>query len=134
MGSFIAVDFDGTVVTHAYPHIGEDIDAVPVLKRLVKAGHSIILSTMRSGPELAEAVAWFKKHQIPLFGVNENPTQKSWTSSPKVYAQLLIDDTALGCPLIYIDGQRPFVDWATVEISLESGGYLPHLPKTYNQA
>ena len=24
-------------------------------------------------------------HDIPLFGVNENPTQKDWTSSPKPY-------------------------------------------------
>ena len=28
----IAIDFDGTVVTHAYPEIGEDAGAAPVLK------------------------------------------------------------------------------------------------------
>ena len=33
----IALDFDGTVVTHEYPYIGEDIGAVPVLKELVAA-------------------------------------------------------------------------------------------------
>lgn len=32
--AIIAVDFDGTVVTHAYPHIGNDIGAVPVLREL----------------------------------------------------------------------------------------------------
>ncbi len=31
-GAIIAIDFDGTVVTHAYPHMGMDADAVPVLK------------------------------------------------------------------------------------------------------
>lgn len=25
----IAIDFDGTVVTHAYPEIGEDVGAAP---------------------------------------------------------------------------------------------------------
>ena len=25
---------------------------------------------------LQDAIDWFKKHDIPLFGVNENPTQK----------------------------------------------------------
>ena len=30
--ALIAVDFDGTVVTHAYPEIGDDAGAVPVLK------------------------------------------------------------------------------------------------------
>ena len=28
----IAIDFDGTVVTHEYPKVGRDIGAVPVLK------------------------------------------------------------------------------------------------------
>ena len=45
----IAIDFDGTCVTHEYPYIGKDIGAVPVLQRLVKAGHELILWTMRSG-------------------------------------------------------------------------------------
>jgi hypothetical protein len=31
----IAVDFDGTCVTHDFPHVGKDIGAVPVLKELV---------------------------------------------------------------------------------------------------
>ena len=34
-GAIIAIDFDGTVVTHAYPHMGMDAVAVPVLKELV---------------------------------------------------------------------------------------------------
>lgn len=64
----IAVDFDGTVVTHRYPQIGMDIKAVPVLKKIVDAGHQIVLHTMRSGKELEEAVAWFTENEIPLYG------------------------------------------------------------------
>ena len=47
--AIIAVDFDGTVVTHAYPHIGNDIGAVPVLRELIGNGCRVILYTMRSG-------------------------------------------------------------------------------------
>ena len=118
---YIAVDFDGTCVTHEYPNVGRDIGAVPVLKKLVEAGHKLILNTMRSGDELADAIQWFIDNDIPLFGVNENPTQKSWTASPKVYAHIYIDDAALGCPLItnLFFTQRPFVDWKEVEKQLK---------------
>ena len=39
----IAIDFDGTVVTHAYPEIGEDAGAAPVLKELTDNGCRLIL-------------------------------------------------------------------------------------------
>ncbi len=121
---YIAVDFDGTCVTHEYPRVGRDIGAVPVLKKLVDAGHKLILNTMRSGDELADAIKWFIDNDIQLFGINENPTQKSWTASPKVYANLYIDDAALGCPLTtdsFFTKKpfvKPFVDWREVEKQL----------------
>jgi hypothetical protein len=114
---YIAVDFDGTCVTHEYPKVGKDIGAVPVLKKLTDNGHKIILNTMRSGKELADAIKWFIDNDIPLFGANENPTQKSWTDSPKVHANVYIDDCGIGCPVIYnpaVSG-RPYVDWTAIE-------------------
>jgi hypothetical protein len=133
----INIDFDGTVVTHDFPNIGKDIGAVPVLKKLIENGHKLILFTMRSHrpflsftgtmrDTLDEAVEWFKENDIPLFGINANPGQKDWTDSPKSYAQLLIDDTALGCPLRYDTkiSQRPFVDWGKTEEWLESRGLI----------
>ena len=119
---YIAVDFDGTCVTHEYPRVGKDIGAVPVLKKLVDSGHHIILNTMRSGKELVDAVHWFADNDIPLYGANENPTQKEWTLSPKVYAHLYIDDAALGCPLKFdrAVSSRPFVDWEVVDTYLGS--------------
>ena len=113
---YIAVDFDGTCVTHDYPRIGKEIGATKVLKRLVEAGHKLILNTMRSGKELQDAIHWFDKNGIELYGVNENPTQKHWTTSPKVYAHMYIDDAAFGCPLrnaTYLS-DRPFVDWDSI--------------------
>ena len=119
---YIAVDFDGTCVTHEYPRVGKDIGAVPVLKKLIDSGHHLILNTMRSGKELVDAVQWFADNDIPLYGANENPTQKEWTLSPKVYAHLYIDDAALGCPLKFdrAVSSRPFVDWEVVDTYLGS--------------
>jgi hypothetical protein len=121
----IAVDFDGTCVTHDYPYIGSDIGAVPVLRELVDAGYNLVLNTMRSGRLEKDAVKWFKENNIPLYGVNCNPDQKSWTSSPKVFADLYIDDAALGIPLKTSQtSTRPFVDWVAVRELLVSLGYL----------
>lgn len=143
----ICIDFDGTCVTHEFPKVGKDIGAVPVLKKLVEAGHKLILFTMRSnralpnetvGPTimdvtgmfLDDAVNWFKQNDIPLHGINENPTQKNWTTSPKAYGQLYIDDAALGCPLklAYSDKQETmfiqYVDWEKVEETLKAIGVL----------
>ena len=138
----IAVDFDGTCVTHEFPYVGKEIGAAEVLKELTDKGHKIILFTMRSHPNeinqnrtldeniinndvLQDAIDWFKKHDIPLFGVNENPTQKDWTSSPKPYAHIYIDDAALGVPLkhSYIS-DRPYVDWDIVRYYLHAKSIL----------
>lgn len=111
----IAIDFDGTCVTHEYPNIGESIGAEEVLCDLVETGHKLILFTMRSGDKLSDAVGWFEKNSVPLYGINKNPVQGRWTDSPKAYAQLYIDDAALGCPLSYKEGKRPYVDWSEVK-------------------
>jgi hypothetical protein len=116
----ICVDFDGTVVTHDYPKIGKDIGALPVLKKLVNNGHKLILYTMRNGKELEEAVQWYKDNDIELYGINTNPTQRTWTDSPKAYCNLVIDDIGLFIPLIYDlnISNRPFVNWTQVEQEL----------------
>ena len=122
----IAVDFDGTCVTHEYPRVGNDIGAIPVLKKLIDVGHQLILFSMRSDKEQQDAVDWFAKNNIPLYGININPDQLSWTKSNKAYAQLYIDDAALGCPLIYDTkiARRPFVDWIKVEEILKEKGLI----------
>ena len=123
----IAVDFDGTCVKHAYPKIGEDIGAVPVLKEFIRRGHRLILNSMRSDQLLDEAVQWFKNNGIELYGVNHNPDQDNWTNSTKTYAQIYIDDAALGCPTSYDGINRPYVDWRTVAQAL--GYKYDELPK-----
>lgn len=122
---FIGLDFDGTMVTHRYPEIGEPLDyAVEVVHKLMKAGHKIILYTMRSGERLQEAVDYLEGEGIVLYGVNENKTQKHWTTSPKIFCNLYIDDAALGIPATVEASGRLIVNWEEVETLLEERGYL----------
>ena len=144
----IAIDFDGTCVKHEFPSIGKDIGAIPVLKDLVKNGHKLVLNTMRGNRYslyngdmvlfdtvrtklspiaytlLDDAQLWFVKNDIPLYGVNRNPDQKEWTDSSKTYANLYIDDAALGIPLIDNGIDRPYVDWVEVRKMLTKIGVL----------
>ncbi|MCC5807595.1 MAG: hypothetical protein JJU00_14825 [Opitutales bacterium] len=125
----IAVDFDGTCVTHEWPHVGREIGATPVLRRMIAQGAQLILWTMRSGIHLQDALEWFTARDIPLYGVQRNPTQDTWTKSPKAYAHLYIDDAALGCPLIHgRSGTLPYVDWKTVESILWPAPANPSSP------
>ena len=126
MKKIIAVDFDGTLVSHMYPKIGiENPSAFRVLKKLIEQGHQLILWTMRSGEPLNEAVAYCEERGISFLGVNSNPNQSSWTTSPKQYADLYIDDAALGCPTQFDPNtQRQWVNWRDVEAILIRTGYL----------
>ena len=122
----IAVDFDGTCVEHDYPSVGMDVEgAVDVLRSLIAKGHRLVLFTMRSGDKLEDAVRWFKERKIALWAVNENPEQREWTSSPKVFADLYIDDSAVGCPIRFINGvRRPVINWSKIRSQLEYDGVL----------
>jgi hypothetical protein len=125
----ICIDFDGTCVTHEFPEIGEDIGAEPVLKKLVENGHKLVLFTMRSdgqdkGDVLSDAIRWFDERGIPLYGIQTNPDQRSWTTSPKAYGHIYIDDAALGVPLVRHEDGRPYVNWKKVERLLELRGLI----------
>src|SRR5574343_122261 len=121
----IAVDFDGTCVTHEYPKVGVDIGAAPVLKELVENGHKLVLYTMRSGETLLDALEWFKFNEIPIERCETVIENQTWTQSPKLYAQLYIDDAALGCPLLTSEKiERPYVDWLVVRNWLVRHNYI----------
>jgi hypothetical protein len=141
----IVLDFDGTCVANEYPRVGFEIGATTILKELVDNGHQLVLFTMRSNRRtflanlfnwhskddncLNDAVNWFKERKIPLYGIQKDPNQSTWVDSPKVKGELIIDDSALGCPLVYPLGKgrgcRPYVDWQKVRDNLEQLGVLP---------
>jgi len=116
----IAVDFDGTLVEHCFPEIGPAAPiAVEWCKKFVAAGATLILWTMRSngqqgGAVLDDAVGWCTQQGIVLSGINENCDQYTWTSSPKAYAHIYIDDAAFGCPLRQAGSGKWVVDWDIV--------------------
>jgi hydroxymethylpyrimidine pyrophosphatase-like HAD family hydrolase len=95
----IAVDFDGTIVEHAYPEIGKELlFAFETLKQLQKQGHQLILWTVRTGEKLNEAVEFCKKNGIEFYAVNKNyPEEKlDDETSRKINAAIFIDDRNIG--------------------------------------
>ena len=112
----IAVDFDGTIVEHRFPQIGQPVPgAVEWIKAWSEKGAKIILWTVRSGEYLDHALEYIAKNGIALYGVNKNPQQHHFSSSPKAYAVIYVDDAAYGCPLHQpTEFDSPVVDWGVV--------------------
>lgn len=96
----IAVDFDGTLVTHEYPNIGKPIPfAIDTLKRLQSEGHHrLILWSVREGDLLQAAVDYCAAKGLEFYAVNSNyPEEKpEERTNRKVVADLYIDDRNLG--------------------------------------
>ncbi|GHT01178.1 hypothetical protein AGMMS49525_01220 [Bacteroidia bacterium] len=96
----IAVDFDGTIVEHEYPHIGQPIPfAIEVLKKLQEEGHILILWTVRDGKLLQNAVDYCAQNGLEFYAVNKNhpEDQPNPDRSPKLKAiDIFIDDRNVG--------------------------------------
>ena len=96
----IAVDFDGTIVEHRYPKIGEEIPfATETLKKLAQERHKLILWTVREGELLEEAIEWCRQRGVFFYSVNKDypEEEKSHNGfSRKLKADLFIDDRNLG--------------------------------------
>ena len=97
----IAVDFDGTIVKHRYPEIGEEIPfATQTLKMLIQERHQLILWTVREGELLEDAIEWCRKRGVEFYAVNkdfpEEDVNKNIHFSRKLKADLWIDDRNLG--------------------------------------
>ncbi len=97
----IAVDFDGTIVTHEYPKIGSEIPfATETLKMLIKDHHRLILWTVREGQLLQEAIDWCKERGVEFWAVNKDYPEESESNnnhfSRKIKADYFIDDRNIG--------------------------------------
>lgn len=135
----VSLDFDGTLVqTDNYPFF----DPTPLpgcletLEWLEKEkGAKFILLTQRDDSHvtalgralkinrlnsdkptvLREAIDWCEKNKINLWGINENPSQSGWSSSRKVYSDIIIDDHCAGIPLT----DNGCVDWISLRKILD---------------
>lgn len=96
----IAVDFDGTIVEHAYPGIGkEKLFAFSTLRELQKRGAKLILWTFRTGQELEEAVEFCRQNGVEFYAVNKNYPEEVYDESAvsrKIDVDIYIDDKNLG--------------------------------------
>ena len=91
----IAVDFDGTITKEQqYPEVGEiNPEAIRVLKKLQNKC-VLCLWTCRAGEELNNAIKKLKdEFDFEFDYINYSPVS---TGSPKIVADLYIDDRILG--------------------------------------
>jgi len=114
----IAVDFDGTIVTHEYPRIGKDIPfAIETLKKL-QSEHffRLILWTVREGELLQEAVDYCRARGLEFYAVNSNYPEESTekTAPRKLAVDLFIDDRNLG----------GLPDWGVIYHMLTTGNHF----------
>ena len=114
----IAVDFDGTIVRHRYPKIGDEIPfATETLRLLLRERHRLILWTVREGRLLDEAVEWCRARGVEFYAINRDFPEEDATGSGfsrKIKADLFIDDRNFG----------GLPDWGTIYHRIQSGRAL----------
>lgn len=125
----IAVDFDGTIVSHEYPQIGKEIPfATQTLKMLINDGHKLILWTVREGKLLDEAIQWCHEHGIDFYAVNKDyPEEEKENNnhfSRKLKVDMWIDDRNVG----------GLPDWGTIYRLISEGKTLQELLLSENDS
>ena len=116
----IAVDFDGTIVEHRYPAIGNERPfATDTLKMLIAEHHKLILWTVREDELLQEAVDWCKERGVEFYAINRDYPEESLENnnhfSRKLKVDMWIDDRNIG----------GLPDWGTIY-------QMIHYNKTWN--
>jgi hypothetical protein len=123
--TWVAIDWDGTICEHPHDgnldHVGPDVPGAKegILQILRVPTNKLIIWTMRSGkylrPVRHHLESFLTKEQLKRVYLNQNPEQ-DWSTSPKQYAHIYIDDAALGCPLRggSTEDSRDVVDWEQV--------------------
>ena len=136
----IAVDFDGTIVTHEYPKIGKELPfATDTLKLLIKEGHKLILWSVRENELLDEAVEWCRERGVEFYAVNrdypEETTENNNHFSRKLKVDVFIDDRNLGglpeWGTIYkmITRHKKWADIIEEENAVGNSNHAPKPPK-----
>ena len=112
----IAVDFDGTIVRHRYPAIGEEIPfAVQTLKMLAEERHQLILWTVREGELLDAAVDWCRERGLEFYAINRDFPEEDITRNESFTRKLKVD--------MWIDDRNVggLPDWGTIYRIIHEG-------------
>lgn len=120
----IAVDFDGTLCSNAWPDIGpENDDVINYILYRQKNGAKIILWTNRTGIYLERAVAWCSDRGLIFDAVNENlpeAVKEYGSDGRKIFANEFLDDSAAKG----INRFRQWKQWAGQTVHLEGDDIL----------
>ncbi len=93
----IAIDFDGTIVEHKYPKIGQPVPfAIETLLQLQKENHKLILWTVREDELLQEAIDYCAERGLIFYANNTNYPEETIPSPRKLSVDMFIDDRNLG--------------------------------------
>ena len=96
----LAIDFDGTIVEHKFPAVGEFRDgAKKYINKLYDGGHCIIINTCRTDDYAERARAFLDTNGVKYHWLNENSleTRMVFKFDPrKLLADIYIDDRNLG--------------------------------------
>lgn len=122
----VYLDFDGTVVEHKYPAIGKyNEGAFDVIKKLLDAGHEVILNTYRvelSGAKMLDAKDYILRglgiESMPHTIIKFHPSDWDWqifNANDVIY----IDDCGTGHPM---RKDAPMIDWAVVDLEFKANG------------
>ena len=118
----IAVDFDGTIVRHRYPAIGEEIPfAVQTLKMLTEERHQLILWTVREGELLDAAVEWCRERGLEFYAINRDFPEEDVTRNENFTRKLKVD--------MWIDDRNVggLPDWGTIYRIIHEGKTLEQI-------
>lgn len=105
----IVLDIDGTVFYHRVPKLGKPVPGIEYINGWVDDGAIINISTMRSGEMLEEALKALDDLGIKYHSVYKDQGQEEWTSSPKCYGHVIVDDTCCGIPAAKDELGRDYV-------------------------
>ncbi len=111
----LAIDFDGTIVEHAFPKIGKEmLFAFDTMKALQKKGHKLVLWTFREGHLLEEAVQYCREKGVEFYAVNKSYPEEQFdlSISRKIHADVFVDDRNIG----------GFIGWSQVWQTLHPEG------------
>lgn len=116
----IYLDFDGTVVDHEYPYIGEHNEgSFEVISKLQNAGHEIVLNTYRANCNdgtLEEALDYLNNSGKIQKITKVEPVKISpelW--SDKIKDEIFIDDEAENIPIVEKLAFYRLVDWKKID-------------------